>query len=208
MVSTGDGVSRDTLTGILGAAVLVAAMGGVFLFERGQFQTYDVTWAMEEAGSRDVDGTTLQEGDDRTHTVNLAEGDLLDERALARVQATVTWSDTVGDADTFAVSIEGPDAPSAGPERGDGGSVSVQTDVGEAPGVTQVAARSADDAIDQAAASLDTGQGLGDWTVQVTLEDAPGEPDDGVPVTMEEADGSQAYSLTVTWDVWEPDVTG
>lgn len=207
MASTGDGWNRDTLVGILGAAVLVAAMAAVFAFERSRFQEYDVTWSMEEAGPRTMNGT-LDEGDTDPYTVTLSAEDLPEGRAMAQVRATVEWSDDVGDPDTFSVTVEGPGNESAGPTEDDGGSVAIEAMVIAEPDATTASGRSPEDAEDQAAAKLDAEQGIGEWTVEVTLEEAPGEPDDGNPVTDEESDGSNDYTLTVAWDVWEPSVSG
>lgn len=205
MASAGEGQSRDTLVGILGAAVLVAAMVGVFAFERSQFREYDVTWSMEEAGSRTMNGT-LDEGDTDPHPITLTDDDLPEGRAMAQVRATVEWTDDVGDPDTFSVAIAGPGDRSAGPAEDDGGSVTVEAAVVPEPDATTASGRTPEDAEDQAAAQLDAGQGLGEWTIEVTLEEAPGEPDDGIP-PAEPADGSNDYTLTVAWDVWEPSVS-
>ncbi len=208
MVLAGSGWNRDTFFGILTAAVLMAAMAGVFLYERAQFETYEVTWAVEEAGSTEAMGGNLDQGGSETHTVTLSAADLPGDRVLAQVRATVTWSDDTGNPDTFSVTIDGPEDQRGGPTSSDGGSVSARATVITEPEATTATARSAEDAAAAAAASLDSGQGLGEWAVTVELTDAPGEPDDDNPLTDEQADGSNRYTLTIAWEVWEPDVQG
>lgn len=208
MVLAGSGWNRDTLFGILTAAVLMAAMAGVFLYERAQFETYEVLWATEEAGSTDPLSGNLNQGDAETHAVTLSAADLPQDRALAQIRATVTWSDDAGDPDTFSVTIDGPDGQNGGPTSSESGSASAQAGVITDLEATTAAARNAEDAAAAAAASLDSAQGLGEWVVTVELTDAPGEPDDDNPLTDEQADGANGYTLTIAWDVWEPDVQG
>lgn len=202
MGAEGTGLNRDTLTGILGAVVLVAAMAGVFLYERGQFQEYALDWQMSETGTQDFPGSTLQEGNSDSHTVIIEDG------TLSRVRATVTWTDDVGEPDTLNVDVEGPGDEMAGSDSGSSSPLEATADVTEAPSMATASGRTAADAEEQAANAVASEAGQGTWTITVTLESAPGEPDDGIPVTEEAADGSQSYSLTVAWDVWDPVAQG
>lgn len=202
------GRSRDTIVGVVGAAVLVAAMAGVFAYERSQFQEYDVSWSTAQAGQTNHSDISLSEGQSETFNVSLAADDLPDGRALAAVEATATWEDDVGQADTVRVAVDGPGNRSAGPQEDDGGSVTVRVDVADEPDATTASGRSPDDAEDQATSGLDAEQGLGEWVVTVELADAPGEADDDNPVTDEESDGTEDVDLTIAWHAWEPSVSG
>lgn len=206
MASTGAGWNRDALVGILGAAILVAAMAGVFLYERGQFQEYAVQWEMQEAGASDPMSGNLDQGDSGPHSVTLSAEDLPEGRALAQVRATVEWTDDVGDPDTFSVAVQGPGDLGTDPVDGDSSPVTAEAGVHAEPEMTTASGRTAEDAADQAAATLGAERGLGEWTVEVTLEDAPGDPG-GPGGVNSQPDGSNSYTLTVAWDVWEPVVT-
>lgn len=55
-------MDRDTATGVVGALVRLAAMAGVFFYERAQFSEHDVTWEQQTAVSEAASGT-LEEGE-------------------------------------------------------------------------------------------------------------------------------------------------
>lgn len=188
--------NRDTWTGVLGAVVLVAAMAGVFLYERGQFQEYAVTWEATEAGSESASGAALAEGTSRTHTFPVeADG-------LAQVRVRLAWTDDVAPADTFRLSVEGPDDLAGGPATGASSPQDLAVEVNPMPATSTATGRSLEEAEAQVRDGAGSTLGGGEWRVVVALVSAPG----GALPT--EADGTQGYALTFAWDVWEPTLAG
>lgn len=194
-METAGGWNKDTWTGIAGALVLVAAMTGVFLYERGQFQEYDVTWEATEAGSESASGAALAEGASRTHTFPVEADDL----ALARVSVALTWTDDVAPADTLRLTVEGPDDLAGGPATGSSSPQAVSVDVNPEPGTATATGRSVEDAEAQVRADAGSDLGSGEWRAVVTVVSAP-----GGTLPVDDPDGSQDYALTFAWDVWEP----
>lgn len=190
-------MNKDTLTGILGALVLVAAMTGVFFYERGQFSEYNVEWAAGEATTTNLDGNPLDHGADRTHTVNVT----LNEALVAGVTIDVRWSENQGD--EFGLEVTAPDGSSKR-ERGTGGRLTLMVPVQDAPPATTVADRDRDAALEQAWSGInETAReaGQGDWILQVTLHDAMRENE--VPV-LDPEPGDNSYTITFTRSTWEP----
>lgn len=195
----GAGLNRDTAVGIVGAIVLVAAMAGVFFYERSQFSTYEIDWQTQEAGTESDDGS-LDEGSSEEHLFTA------DAEGLSTVRVTLTWTDDVGQPDTFEVTVQGPDGTTSEPVEGASSPLEVEVPIHEAPESTTATGRSLEDARDQANASASWTDGTGDWTVTVTLVDAPGEQ---TPIGGQEttADGSQDYDITFTYERWAPSLT-
>lgn len=187
-------IPRDTTMGLLAAFVLVGAMGGVFLYERGQFDTYDVTWEAQEH-SRQSDGGTLTEGRSATHTFEAGAF------RMAEVVVEVEWEDDVGDPDTLEVSLNGPGDVLQGDASSASSPLPITVPVREEPNTTTVAARSLDMARTQLNDTAAWTTGQGGWTVTVTLASAPG---DTVAGQETQADGNQAYDVTLTVHRWTP----
>ena len=189
--------NKETLTGLLGAVVLVAAMIGVFFYERGQFHEYDVTWQQAPSETaQQAQGATLSTGEAADHTFTLQAP------SLATVEVTVTWTDDGGDPDTFQVLVEGPDGRS-GNAQGSQGELVVEVPVAETPTATSAVGRNEEAAREMLLSQVATGQGQGTWTVTVTLEAAPGAT---TPVGGAEtqADGANDYEVTLQPLVWDP----
>ncbi len=190
--------NRDTWTGIAGALILLAAMAGVFLYERGQFHEYEVSWSASEAGTMTETGT-LAEGDTATFTLVVPEG----AGIVANVRASLTWTDNDGEPDTFSLALAPPGESASESDTSQRGSIAISVPVNDQPATTTAAARSAEDAQEQTA-QAPTEEGIGPWEVTVTLVSAPGEMLPGG--TEVQPDGSNGYTLTLTYDVWQPEV--
>lgn len=185
------GTNRDTAVGMVGAVVLIAAMGGVFFYERGQFQTYEVSWETAEVVSESASGT-LDEGD------SAAPNFSVEEERLSTATASLSWSDDAGGADTFRLTVEGPNGTYSDTDEVSSSPLEVEVPIQEAPDTSTATGRSIEDARNQLNDSASWTNGTGDWTVTVTLVDAPG----GQLPTEE--DGSQDYDVTFTVERWEP----
>lgn len=184
-------MDRDTATGIAGALILIAAMGGVFFYERAQFETYNVSWETTTVNETS-DAGELQEGESAEHTFTV------ETERLAEIRAEVSWEGDVGDPDTFAVSMDGPDENLTAEASGDSSPVEALVSIREEPETDTATGRSLEDARDQLNNSGTWDEGSGEWTVTVTLEAAPG---GDLP---NQNDGSQAYEIAIEADRWEP----
>lgn len=189
------GWNRDTTIGVVGSLVLIAAMAGVFLYERGQFDDYTITWGTAEGVLASDDGTLSQGASQSFEAVVAHEG-------VARVRAVVTWTDDAGDPDTFEVVVRDPGGAEVDRQSGSSGEVMAEATVTEAPARTSVAARSPEDARDQAMAGLDASAGQGTWTVEVLLVEAPGTTLPGANVEAA-ADGSNDFDVEVVLVTWD-----
>lgn len=185
------GLNRDTAIGMLGAAVLIAAMAGVFFYERSQFDTYDVDWSQQEAGSDSASGT-LDEGGSNSHAFT-ADGE-----RLSQVTVTLSWSDDAGQPDTLELIVQGPNGTYSDSAEGSSSPLEVEIPIRDEPGPSTTTARSLEDARDQLNETATWTNGTGEWSVTVALLDAPG---DQTPVGE---DGSQEYDVSFTYDRWEP----
>lgn len=196
MASAGSSTRKDTVVGVAAAVILVAAMAGIFLYERAQFQEYPVTWEPAPVQSLG-DGRTLSEGGSETYTLEATT------TGMARLRAELTWTDGNGEADTFAVDVESPGGATV-QESAASSPIEVQVDVNPEPDVATAYGRNPDEARHQANASVTSTGGQGNWTVTVTLEDAPGTQGTGGVGGQE--DGANDYSLEVAVDRWMPRV--
>lgn len=191
-------MNRDTLTGIVGALVLVAAMAGVFFYERGQFHEYTITWEAGEENSDTTNGGPMSHGGQQGHTFGVPA---VNDGLVKDITVHVTW-DTNTD-DEFGVDVTGPDGTTKS-SRDTGGSVTVVVPVQDAPPATTIADRDPDAALAQVwnamnETALQAGQGS--WDIVVTLHDAmrPNEIE-----VLDPEEGENEYQLTFTRSTWEP----
>lgn len=192
--SVGSRYNRDVVIGIAGAAILIAAMAGVFFYERAQFAEYDVSWNQVQAGSSSEDGT-LNEGQDRSYTFTA------DADRLSSITLTLSWTDDVGAGDTFEVVVQGPDGTYTASQEASSSPLEVSIPIREAPETTTTVARSLEDAREQLNETEGWTNGTGDWSATVTLVDAPGEQLAGQETAP---DGDQDYELAFLYERWEP----
>lgn len=192
MAQAGSRFNKDTVVGVTAAVILVAAMAGVFLYERAQFQEYAVSWERQSVQTEEF-SQTLSEGDSATHAVEATTS------GMARLRAELTWSDGVGQADTFTLAVEAPNGTSVD-DSGDSGTIELTPTVTPKPDLETASGRSLAEARQQVNASLSSTAGQGNWTVTVTLDDAPGTSGTGGVGSQE--DGAQDYTLTVDVERW------
>lgn len=192
-------MNRDTWTGILAAAALVAAMVGVFFYEQARFedeqgQEYTIDWQMVEAEATSVDGTALNAAGSRDHMFPVTAN------GVAHVRSELAWSDAVGANDEFKIELKGaPPGFTVDPKEGTTSPLSLEIPVNAEPTTTRVRGQTEEEARANAGADLAAGQG--NWTITVRLVSAPG----GQLPTQ--TDGSNAYTLTFSYDVWDPQLT-
>lgn len=184
--------NREAIVGAVGTAVLVAAMVGLFFYERAQFEAYEVSWTQREADDGTRSGT-LEAGASESYTFTASE------QRLAGVSAALTWSDDAGAPDTFELAIQGPNGTYQQTAEGDASPLEIEIPVKETPETTKMTARSLEGARQQVNASASWTNGTGEWSMTVTLVSAPGDQIAGQEA-ME--DGSQSYELTFAYDRW------
>lgn len=194
MDSAGSSVSKDTMVGVAAAAVLVAAMAGVFLYERAQFQEYPVTWEATSVQTIE-ESRTLSEGESATYDLEATT------TAMARLRAELTWSDGTGQADTFSMAVEAPNGSSSD-DSSDSSPLELTGEVTPEPDVATAAGRSPEEARQQANQSVTSTAGQGNWTVTVTLDSAPGTSGTGGVNSQE--DGANEYTVTIAVERWTP----
>lgn len=190
-------MNRDTLTGILGALVLITAMTGVFFYERGQFQDFTVTWEPDTTNTQEVTGAPLPHGEDRQHRFNVT----LSDAVLTKVTIEVRWDGSTED--TFRLDVTAANGTTHR-SHGSGGSVRLEVFVQDPPGDARVADRTEQGAVDQAWALIEEDQqkaGFGAWDVKVTLVDAM-RPNQ-IPV-MDDVEGESPYHLSFKEHRWMP----
>lgn len=193
----GAGWNRDTAVGVVGAMVLVAAMAGVFFYERSQFDTYQVDWSQQAAGGETQTGD-LDEGNSQSHSLTV------DAERLSTVSVALSWSDDVGEPDTLELVVQGPNGTYADSIEDSSSPLELAFDVHEQPDVSTATGRSLEDAREQVNASTSWTNGTGEWTATVTLVDAPGQQAAGQQMS---ADGSQEYEVALTYEQWAPSLT-
>lgn len=195
-------MKKDLVIGIVGTAILVLAMIGVFRFEASQEgPSYAVTWP-----TSDVAGPVLE---DRSEEGAATTSPLvLNATNVTRVVFALTWTDDVdGSApDSFEVSIVSPTGEVRN-ATGDNGRIEIVFD-GVDPQPTDLTLIGTDDADAEARlrASYTGQRGVGTWNVTITIVDAG---DQAVPdptgtgtVPPIAADNGNEWTLTPTLTVY------
>lgn len=164
-------MNRDVVVGIAWAVGLVLVMGGVFTYE---YLTYD-PGPLEPVETVETQKGTLDEGNSRDYTFAVVGEN------LGTIQVELTWTDDLGDADRFELTVLDGAGEEVARQGANSGVIEVMIPIEEAP----------------ASGSMpDAWEGELTWTVQVNLLSAPGAA--GPVGPLDEADGSQSYSLTFT----------
>lgn len=170
---------RDTVIGIVGVVILVAAMVGVFTYEKGQ------TAALASSGSFALANLTLPAltgqvalGETESQLVNVTTTN------VTRVTFTVTWAASQAATNTVNVTVR----PPAGIEAGgmaesDGGSVTLTIDVPNGQPTSGPLLL-----------------GSGEWKIDVAFVSSTGPAPGGLPVL---ADESVAYEVATEVTSWQ-----
>lgn len=165
-------LNKDTVIGIVGSIVLVAAMIGVFTYERSQANAgaFAVTWESVQSDGPSAEGSTPLQQSTET-TVDIAQTN------LTSVDFTVSWTPTQG-TDTLRVTVtppEGSGLNATEPVEGDSGTITVSVPVPNAlPTVDRAAGADESDATARLAQSYASPVGTGTWTITVEFVSASG----------------------------------
>lgn len=188
-------MKRDTIVGIVGAVALIAAMAGIFQYEKSQpastlgSKAFDVAWAIEDANGPTTTAATPL-GETTEATLEIAQAN------LTRAKFTVAWTPQQG-TDTLRVVVTPPAGSglSPGETRADSGEAVVEIELpNEVPPDFRMFANSEAEAHARLAAQNTQSLGTGTWTIAVTFEEASGVvPVPGLPPVGADTE--------VQWDV-------
>lgn len=197
-------VAKDTVIGVVGAVILVAALTGVFYYEGSSAEAptganeYDLSWASLTTEGPGLEGDT-DEGETTTETVTVEADNITD------VEVVLTWTDDTGSPDTFNLTVTSPSGETRS-VTGDSEEISVTFEgINEVPSEDTIAGDSRDDARSQAAHQYTATRGQGDWTVEVTCDEAGDVNPIGAGPPVEEDDGN-SWELSSELTVYEAQV--
>jgi hypothetical protein len=191
-------MKRDLVIGIVGAAILVAAMVGVFRYEAARAgSAYDVEWTTTTLDGPVQAGETA-EGQRSEVTLAISEANLT---ALTFV---LTWTDDVGAGDEFQLTVVDPAGEVSQSARSTTGEIALTFEgLATAPPASRVVATSESDARAQLARQHTITTGTGTWSVIVELlnADETSTVVGNVPVPP---DTGNAWTLQARQVVYEP----
>lgn len=197
-------VAKDTIIGIVGAVILVAALVGVFYLEGSQGGAAggtpnEVSWTDRSLDGPELSGET-EEGSSTNDTLPVPHGN------LTTFDVVLTWTDDIGDPDRFRLTVTSPDGALVKEAEGESGRLNVTfPDVNTVPPETTVYGDSEDDARSKVAQQHTRTRGMGNWTVTIELVDAGDfSPIPGGPPAQE--DTSNTWELTSEITVYEPEL--
>lgn len=195
-------MNKDLIVGIVGAAILVSAMVGVFRYEaaRTSSAVFDVAFdSVTDAGTR-TSGST-DEGDETAATVPV------ERRNVTRIEWVLEWTDDVGGPDVFNVTVTSPDGRTHSAQA-DGGTVSVAfDDLAVLPPEMRLTGQGEADVRARAEQSYGSQAAIGDWSVVVKLVDA-GDQVTPVGNVVVQEDAGNEWTLTPRLTYYEATFTG
>jgi len=162
---------KDTVVGILGAVILVAAMVGIFYYEGtqvpggtstvgGNGSTLRVNWTSVPVDGPQQQGSTNEGGSSDTSVS-------LNQTNITSIEFMLQWTDDIPNSgpDHFRMTVTPPNGTNiSGADAEGDASFSVNIPVGSAPNATTASAL-------QLAQWVST-KGMGNWTVHIELTNA------------------------------------
>ncbi len=198
-------VAKDTLIGIVGAIILVAALTGVFYYEGSQAngaagsQAYDVAWSSRTVNGPGADGY-LEEGNSEDVELNITT------RNLTTATFVLEWTDDTGDPDRFRVTVTSPDGAFTNTSEGNSGRITVTIPgVNSVPPETTIYANTMDGAREKAADKYTATRGVGTWVVTVELVNAGDFNPAGTGPPVQEDEGN-TWELTSELEAYQPNL--
>lgn len=195
---------RRLVVSIVGGVLLVAALVGVLLAEAGDtpdpIVAFPVSWSVDN-GPPETRSDTLAEGESTTYEIEVGEPN------LTRVEVRLVWQDDVGRPDRFRMDLTPPQG-STQKNASRNGTVVLEVPLAPVPDAATVNATDPQEARQAALERFQARQGVGTWTITVTLEDAPGQqPVSGAPQIETEEDGANDFQLRFTYARYGATVT-
>lgn len=200
-------MDKDTVVGIVGAVILIAAMVGVFYYEGTSADItgaggsgWAVTWTTGTMGGPTADGDT-QEGQTSSETLTISAAN------LTKIEFTLSWTDNVGSADEFRLVVH---PPGGGAPKEVTGSQSPLTvvfeDLNAVPTQDEVGGSNEGEARARLAGAHTKTGGTGEYHVEVTLVSA-GDQMDPTGTIVIQADDNNAWSLAARLTTYSASVT-
>lgn len=164
-----NGVQRDSWLGTVGVALLVLALVGVFIYESSPSagSAFRVTFPVATLAGPSAAAHGL-EGETSVAPFTVMTGN------LTRVDIVLSWTDDVGEPDTFQLAATSPSGETKEVEGSAGRLALAFSDLASVPIDTHVLAASKPDAQARVAQSASSTAGTGAWLVTVKLVRAPG----------------------------------
>lgn len=184
-------MKKDLVIGLVGTAILVTAMVGVFRFEAAQAGTsFEVVFPTTTSDLAAVEGAT-DEGASSSEVVDVTRPN------ATTIEFVLTWTDDTANSapDEFNLTVVGP----TGATRSIQGATSPLTvrfeQLNSPPPEARVLGASEEDARARASIEFMTSAGMGAWNVTVLLVAAGdvGQPDNPVPLAQ---DTGNTWTLT------------
>lgn len=197
-------MNRDTIIGVIGAAILMGAMVGI-LYVQGasapKDTMYSVTWETQAGGLDAITGRA--EGGTASE-----ENVSLDVANLTNVLFTLTWTDDDPSAlDAFTLLVTTPGGQTFRSTAATSGSILVNVTpefLNSPPVPGQVAAKDQAEAEQKLAASNTRDAGRGAWTVKIQVEPRTANPSTPVPLPGAGPDTGNDWSLKVDYTTYRP----
>jgi hypothetical protein len=194
-------MNKDTVVGILGAVILVAAMVGIFYYEGTQAPgatangggggagtgPFAVSWTTAEKAGTAVQGST-DWGASSTQQANVTGSN------VTKISFAVTWTPNAVSAESVTVTGKGPGGLSCTGQASTSGTATCDVNVGAAPAVNRTGGADEASAAQGLAAQYTTTNGTGAWTLTIAVQNqvpASPVPNPGLPVST-----STAWTLT------------
>lgn len=195
-------MNKDLVIGLVGTAILVTAMIGVFRFEAAQAgNTFDVAWPTSTVEGPTEEARTL-EGETTPVTLNLTT------QNVTRIEFTLAWTDDVAqsDPDTFSLRATAPDGTVHEATPSESGTLTLTvSDVALVPQGIRVTA-SNEDAAERDAARYASQNAVGDWVVEVVMVSA-GQTNTAAGELPVPQDNGNEWTLTTQLTVYEAEAT-
>lgn len=193
-------MKRDLVIGIVGAAILLAAMVGVFRYEAARAgDAFDVAWTTETSAGPSTSGQTAEGAESQvTLSVN--------QTNLTSLTFFLNWTDDIGDPDEFELTVIDPDGVSQ-TVTGSTGSLAVTfSNLSATPPPTRTLGQDEADARARLAQANTGTAGIGTWSFVVRLVDAGDQsvPAAGVPITE---DTGNAWTLETRQESYAPQLS-
>lgn len=195
-------MNKDFVIGLVGTAILVTAMIGVFRFEAAQSaNTFDVAWPTGTVEGPTEEARTLA-GETTPVTLNLTT------QNVTRIDFVLTWTDDVEQSapDTFNLRATAPDGTVHEAEASSSGTLTLTvSDIALVPQDIRVNAAS-EDAAERDAARYASQAAMGEWLVEVVMVSAgqTDTPAGDLPVPQ---DNGNDWTLSTQLTVYEAEAT-
>ncbi len=201
-------MNKDTIVGIVGAVILVAAMIGVFKYEGSRAQatlgskSFDVAWTTKEVtGPTLTSGTALRSSTEEKVTVT--------ESSIVDADFTITWTAQQGE-DTLRLTVVPPDGSDLNESSAEGASGSLTvtfTSINEPPSTDRAFGDETKETEERLSAQHAKSRGTGEWTIRVEFLDATG-VSGPIPVAPPiAADQEVQWTLATALSVYAPTLT-